>query len=52
MKQGGRLPEEEVREARGILGDFSLQGTMVQSRIDTKWTCGGAMQVKPQACPR
>ena len=32
------------KRSEGILGDFSLEGTMVQSRIDTKQTCGGAMQ--------
>lgn len=45
LKQGERLPEEgRSKRKEGILGDFSLRGTMVQSRIDTKQTCGGAMQ--------
>lgn len=39
-------PEEErnvVEEGADAL-DFSHSGTMVRSRVDTKPTCGGAMQ--------
>lgn len=62
LKQGGKIclkkkerKKGKSKRSEGDLGDFSLQGTMVQSRIDTKQTCGGAMHecsFKPQACPR
>lgn len=39
-KKGRRKGRKEGGDAR----DFSLVGTMVQSRIDTQQTCGGAMQ--------
>ena len=37
-----------------MLRDFSLLGTMVQSRIDTNLTCGMTRMgnAEPQACPR